>query len=145
MPLYSEDFPTRSGLRFIYAPIAAVLFAPLTLLGSVSLQLIWTAVNIALVWWVLISVLRKLDVSRPALLGTAALGVALPFEPVRSNFGFGQINIILMALVVADCTGAIPRRLRGVGIALAASIKITPPHSGCSCWCVATSHRLHAP
>ncbi|MDZ7917270.1 MAG: glycosyltransferase family 87 protein [Rhodococcus sp. (in: high G+C Gram-positive bacteria)] len=130
MPLYSEDFPTRSGLRFIYAPIAAVLFAPLTLLGSVSLQLIWTAVNIALVWWVLISVLRKLDVSRPALLGTAALGVALLLEPVRSNFGFGQINIILMALVVADCTGAIPRRLRGVGIALAASIKITPAAFG---------------
>lgn len=129
-PLYSEDFPTRSGLRFIYAPIAAVLFAPLALLGSIPLQVVWTAVNIALVWWVLASVLRKLDVARPALVGTAALGVALMLEPVRSNFGFGQINIILMALVVADCTGAIPRRLRGVGIALAASIKITPAAFG---------------
>lgn len=130
MPLYSEDFPTRSGLRFIYAPIAAVLFTPLVLFGSVGLQVVWTAVNIALVWWVLTSVLRKLDVARPTLVGTAALGVALLLEPVRSNFGFGQINIVLMALVVADCTGAIPRRLRGIGIALAASIKITPAAFG---------------
>ncbi|MFI8568677.1 glycosyltransferase family 87 protein [Rhodococcus sp. NPDC078407] len=129
-PLYSEDFPTRSGLRFIYAPIAAVLFAPLALLASVPLQMVWTAVNIALVWWVLTSVLRKLGIARPALAGSAALGVALLLEPVRSNFGFGQINVILMALVVADCTGAIPRRLRGVGIALAASIKITPAAFG---------------
>lgn len=130
MPLYSEDFPTRSGLRFIYAPIAAVLFAPLVLLDSVSLQLMWSSVNIMLVWWVLNSVLRKLDVARPVLVATAALGAALLLEPVRSNFGFGQINIILMALVVADCTGAIPQRLRGVGIALAASIKITPAAFG---------------
>ena len=28
-PLYSDDFPTRSGFRFIYPPIAALLFAPL--------------------------------------------------------------------------------------------------------------------
>ncbi|WP_338887289.1 glycosyltransferase family 87 protein [Rhodococcus sovatensis] len=130
MPLYSEDFPTRSGLRFIYAPIAAVLFAPLVLLDSVSLQLVWSSVNIMLVWWVLASMLRKLDVARPVLIATAALGGALMLEPVRSNFGFGQINVILMALVVADCTGAIPRRLRGIGIALAASIKITPAAFG---------------
>ncbi|MGV8871704.1 MAG: glycosyltransferase family 87 protein [Rhodococcus sp. (in: high G+C Gram-positive bacteria)] len=130
MPLYSEDFPTRSGLRFIYAPIAAVLFSPLALFGGVTLQVTWTAVNIVLIWWVLASVLRSLNVARPALIATAALGGALWLEPVRSTFDFGQINIVLMALVVADCTGAIPRRLRGIGIALAASIKITPAAFG---------------
>ncbi|WP_307786729.1 glycosyltransferase family 87 protein [Rhodococcus sp. KRD197] len=130
MPLYSADFPTRSGLRFIYAPIAAVLFAPMTLLGMVSLQIVWSAINIVLVWWVLASVLRKLQVTRPAMVALAALGVALLLEPVRSNFAFGQINIVLMALVVADCTGAIPQRLRGVGMAVAASIKITPAAFG---------------
>lgn len=129
-PLYSEDFPTRSGLRFIYAPIAAVLFAPMTLLEMTTLQLLWSAVNVALVWWVLAAVLRKLDVSRPAVAAFAALGAALILEPVRSNFGFGQINIILMALVVADCAAVLPRRVRGIATAIAASIKITPAAFG---------------
>lgn len=129
-PLYSEDFPTRSGLRFIYAPIAAVLFAPMTLLSTVNLQILWAALNIALVWWVLAIVLRRLGVARPFLVAVAALGVALMLEPVRSNFLFGQINIVLMALVVADCVGVVPRRLRGVATAVAASIKITPAAFG---------------
>jgi alpha-1,2-mannosyltransferase len=54
------------------------------------------------------------------------MGPVLLLEPMRSNFDFGQINIILMALVVADCTGAIPKRFRGVAIGLAAAVKITP-------------------
>ncbi len=47
-------------------------------------------------------------------------------EPIASNFAFGQINVVLMTLVIADC---MPRRtpwprglLLGVGIAL----KLTP-------------------
>ncbi len=130
LPLYSADFPTRSGLRFIYAPIAAVLFAPLTLLGTVSLQVVWTVVNIVLVWWVLAAVLRRLQVGTPVLFATAALGVALLLEPIQSTFAFGQVNIILMALVIADCTDTLPKKLRGVGIAVAASIKITPAAFG---------------
>src|SRR3546814_9578092 len=29
LPLYSEQFPTSTGLRFIYAPFAAIVFAPM--------------------------------------------------------------------------------------------------------------------
>ncbi|MDI9933184.1 glycosyltransferase family 87 protein [Rhodococcus sp. IEGM 1354] len=130
MPLYSDEFPTRSGLRFIYPPIAAVMFAPLVLLDTITLQFNWTALNIVLVWWVLNALLRRLDVVRPALIACSALGVALLMEPVRSNLDLGQINIVLMALVVADCTDSVPNRFRGIATAVAASVKVTPAAFG---------------
>jgi alpha-1,2-mannosyltransferase len=57
-----------------------------------------------------------------ALLGGVA---TLALEPVRSNFDYGQINVILMVLVVADLTRP-PGRWRGVPVGLAAAVKLTP-------------------
>ena len=48
------------------------------------------------------------------------------FEPIQENFRFGQINVILMTLVIADC---VPRRTpwpRGVLLGLAIALKLTP-------------------
>ncbi|MGO9295717.1 MAG: glycosyltransferase family 87 protein [Streptosporangiaceae bacterium] len=39
---------------------------------------------------------------------------ALFLEPVRNTLAFGQVNVILMALVSADCLLAAPRWPRGV-------------------------------
>ncbi|MCQ4121297.1 DUF2029 domain-containing protein [Rhodococcus sp. FXJ9.536] len=130
LPLYSEDFPSTSGFRFIYAPFAAIVFAPLAWVQPNVLQVLWSVLNAALVWWILRVLLVRLGVGKAPLVAAAALGVALLLEPVRSNFGFGQINIVLMALVVADCAGVLPRRLRGIGIGVAAAIKITPAAFG---------------
>nr|WP_080606207.1 glycosyltransferase family 87 protein [Rhodococcus opacus] len=130
LPLYSEDFPSTSGFRFIYAPFAAIVFAPLAWVQPTVLQVLWSVLNAALLWWILRVLLVRLGVGRAPLVAAAALGVALLLEPVRSNFGFGQINIVLMAVVVADCAGALPRRLRGIGIGVAAAIKITPAAFG---------------
>jgi alpha-1,2-mannosyltransferase len=47
-------------------------------------------------------------------------------EPIRSNFDFGQINVVLMTLVIADC---VPRRTpwpRGVLLGVAIALKLTP-------------------
>ncbi|WP_420749066.1 glycosyltransferase family 87 protein [Rhodococcus sp. O3] len=129
-PLYTEGFHTSSGFRFIYPPFAAALFAALPLVGSTTMQFLWTLGLIALVWWVLKVAFERMNVERAPLLAAAALGPALCLEPIRSNFAFGQINIVLMALVVADCLGVVPRRFRGIGIAVAAAIKITPAAFG---------------
>ncbi len=126
LPLYSEDFPTSSGFRFIYPPFAAALFVPMSWLAPALLQIVWAVLNIALVWWVLRICLARLKVDRPDFSAVLLLGPALMLEPVQSNFEFGQINIVLMALVVADCLRAVPRALRGAAIGLAASVKLTP-------------------
>jgi alpha-1,2-mannosyltransferase len=56
----------------------------------------------------------------------AVTAVCLWLEPVDSTFFFGQINLILMALVLADF--ALPNSSRGKGVAtgIAAAIKLTP-------------------
>ena len=70
--------------------------------------------------------------SEPAWLRRCWLAAALVapaviwLEPIRSNFEFGQINVVLMTLVVADC---VPRRApwpRGVLLGLAIALKLTP-------------------
>jgi alpha-1,2-mannosyltransferase len=47
-------------------------------------------------------------------------------EPINSNFAFGQINVVLMTLVLADC---MPRHTpwpRGVLLGLGIALKLTP-------------------
>ena len=47
-------------------------------------------------------------------------------EPIPANFAFGQINVVLMTLVIADC---VPRRTpwpRGLLLGLAIALKLTP-------------------
>jgi alpha-1,2-mannosyltransferase len=83
--------------------------------------------------------LTRLDVwpqtavtSEPAWLRRAWLAAAivapavLYLEPIRSNFDFGQINVVLMTLVIADC---VPRRTpwpRGMLLGVAIALKLTP-------------------
>mgnify|MGYP002173237815 CR=1 FL=1 len=75
--LYSENFPSSSGFRFIYPPFAAMLFAPLTWLSPALLQFIWTLTNIVLVWWVLRLCLARLNVDRSSSVAVRILGPAL--------------------------------------------------------------------
>ena len=53
------------------------------------------------------------------------VAVLLALDPIRTTFYLGQINVVLLALVLADVTGR-PGRLRGVGVGLAAAVKLTP-------------------
>ena len=53
-------------------------------------------------------------------------GPPLGLEPVLQTIEFGQINLLLMALVALDCLVARPRWPRGLLIGIAAAIKLTP-------------------
>ncbi|MDO3635311.1 glycosyltransferase family 87 protein [Mycolicibacterium sp. KC 300] len=130
LPLYSDQFPSASGFRFIYPPFAAILFAPMAAVPLLVLQIVWSALNLFLLWWILRAILDRLHVGSPNWAAMAALGPVLVLEPIRSNFEFGQVNIVLAALVVADCLGVLPRRFRGMGIGIAAGVKITPAAFG---------------
>jgi alpha-1,2-mannosyltransferase len=55
-----------------------------------------------------------------------ALPAALLLEPVRSTLTYGQINALLMVLVSFDCLTRAPRWPRGIGVGIAAAVKLTP-------------------
>ncbi|MBB1031715.1 DUF2029 domain-containing protein [Dietzia sp. SLG310A2-38A2] len=124
--LYSEEFPSRSGLRFIYPPFGAIVFIPLAPLGATLAQVAWTAATIAAVWAILAMAATRLKITGAPAVALALTGAALLLEPIRANIGFGQINVFLFLMVTADVLGFTPRRVRGVLLGLAAGIKITP-------------------
>lgn len=116
-------------LPFTYPPFAALLTPWLAWLPPLADVLIWTAAEMAAIWW-LTSVgcrplLERTGPGRPYLL--AALAAALTWlNPVRDVIKFGQVDLFLVVLVIADLTGRVPRLPRGVLIGLAAAIKLTP-------------------
>ena len=125
-------YALRAGadkLPFIYPPFAALAFA----LGSGASFATWQ-VGLTVLTIGLLPVVAYLSLGlagRPAGLARAAgafaiAAVGLWLEPVAMTLFFGQINLVLLALVVADL--ALPDRFKGkgIGIGLAAAIKLTP-------------------
>jgi alpha-1,2-mannosyltransferase len=114
------------NLFFIYPPIAAVLMTPLAFGPYVLWQVLWTA---ALVW-AQQSVMKRCRAPRGWKLGLLGIAVIVAMEPIRTTLGYGQVNTILMALVVVDLlpdrTDRWKRFPQGVLTGLAASIKLTP-------------------
>jgi alpha-1,2-mannosyltransferase len=127
--LYTQVLVT-GGVRlpFTYPPVAAVVLAPLALLPMTAAGTVLTAGSVALAAVVLAVFLRRL--AGPAAGSVWAAGWLLPpallLEPVRSTLAYGQVNIVLMALVTLDCLTAEPRWPRGALTGLAAAVKLTP-------------------
>jgi alpha-1,2-mannosyltransferase len=116
-------------LPFTYPPFAALTFIPLALLGYGTANWLLTAATIVSV----AATLWCFAVNSPASAGTRmrrllpwALPAALLLEPVRSTLTYGQVNALLMALVAFDCLTRTPRWPRGIGVGIAAALKLTP-------------------
>ena len=125
--LYGALPPTTSGARlpFSYAPIAAVLLAPLALVPMPVAVILLTTVTVALTALVLRVFLRS--VPNGSWWSVCwLLPAALFLEPVRNTLNYGQVNVALMALVTADCLVAGPRWPRGALVGIAAAVKLTP-------------------
>lgn len=118
---------TRAGLPTTYPPFAALLFTPLTLLPVPEMRTLATVGNLLLlVAFVHLSLrLTFRDAVRPgAALWVAAAAVWC--EPVWTTLRYGQINLLIGVLVLWDLTRRGGHRWAGVGIGLAAAIKLTP-------------------
>jgi len=116
-------------LPFTYPPFAALTFIPLALLSYGTANWLLTAATIACV----AASLRCFAASTPGATGARmrrllpwALPAALLLEPIRSTLTYGQINALLMALVSLDCLTRSPRWPRGIGVGIAAALKLTP-------------------
>ena len=132
--LYLASLPNPPHLPFTYPPFAALVFAPLTVLPERAAQVVWSVVNVvallALVWLSLRVARPGLPRDRRLLWSLILMTPALWIEPVHLTLGFGQINIVLAALVLADLTGhlRIGRRTvpRGILVGVVAAIKLIP-------------------
>ena len=121
----------RTPYGFTYPPFAGLMMAPMAFLPFpmvVTLATVGTVLSTALVvWWLTGSMVRR--AGWPAWFALAvAVCLAVAFEPVRETITFGQVNTLLLALVVGDVLHGVARGTRwaGVGIGLATAFKLTP-------------------
>lgn len=125
---------TYADLPNTYPPFAALLFMPLTLLDVADMRTAATAGNLVLLVAVVHLSLRL--TGRPAR--SSRSGLPLPAvsllissvlvwcEPLWTTLRYGQINLLLTALVLWDLSRRPGHRFSGVGIGVAAGIKLTP-------------------
>lgn len=129
--LYEQDYVVGGiQLPFTYPPIATVVFTPLLLVPSSTMGVLLTLLSAALMWWCIAIVLRRvvkgISVGDSRMFALFILPIALFTEPVNQTLQFGQINILLMVLVLMDTFTKKPWLPRGFWIGLAAAIKLTP-------------------
>lgn len=137
------------ALPFIYPPFAALLMVPLAVVPWVAAWvglLVLSTLSLGATLYVVArrvwptggrgAALSVTSVALPLALAVqpgraidfdvASAGPPLALEPVLQTIEFGQINLLLMALVALDCLVEHPRWPRGMLIGIAAAIKLTP-------------------
>ena len=130
-PLY--DWPANNeALKFTYTPFSALVFAAVSFVPWSILPRLSEVVNLvalAIATWCTMGGLGYRD--RRVKVGGALLGVAagLLTEPVFRTMYLGQINIILMAMIIWDLCQpdtVASRRWKGIATGVAAGIKLVP-------------------
>ena len=133
-PLYG--WSSLRGFMFTYTPFAAVAFAVVSILPWSVLPQVSVAasmVSLAACCWLTLSVLGYRGRVRTGAALLAA-GILLWTEPVQRTLLLGQVNLVLLVLILADL--CVPEKMdgpwwkrtwwAGAGIGIAAGIKLVP-------------------
>ncbi|MGC4786915.1 glycosyltransferase family 87 protein [Micromonospora sp. DT178] len=132
-PLYDYVQPDRvqGELYFTYPPFSALLLRPFALLplgATVAIFTVLTGLAVVVTTrWLLAPVIARHGLPRVFSLTVAVL-LVLAVESTRETITFGQINMLLVVLILADLLFAVPRASRwaGVGVGLATALKLFP-------------------
>ena len=123
-PLYGF---THRDLPFTYPPIAAVVFAPLAALPGFTGARLAIALSAAAYYGSLVVTLRSLwPRGNPWWTALPLFAGSFVLYPVITAIVSGQVDMLLLLLVLADVLLPARRRPRGVLIGLAAALKLTP-------------------
>ncbi|TMK17236.1 MAG: DUF2029 domain-containing protein [Actinobacteria bacterium] len=116
-------------LPYTYPPVWAGLLSPVGWLPWRIASPAWTALNIALLAWIVHLCYRpfldRKGEARSAWFVMIVIVAALT-TPIASVFWFGQLGIVLAAVCLADVVPARPRLPRGVLVGFATALKLTP-------------------
>ncbi|MFC1409946.1 glycosyltransferase 87 family protein [Streptacidiphilus sp. N1-12] len=126
--LYTMVVP-KFDLVATYPPFAALMFVPTTYFPVEALRVLVTAMNLLLLGAVALFSFRLVGWPgrnvRP-IAAVALVGVGIWLEPVWATLKYGQINLLIACLVLADLTRPDHARSKGLLIGIAAGLKLTP-------------------
>jgi alpha-1,2-mannosyltransferase len=124
-PLYEQ--PLWAGLRFTYPPWAAILFTPLASLPLA--QAVTVICNCALLVLITAWSWQAVGVApgrRLVVMSSVTASLLFFSEAVHATVYVGQVNLVLLALILGDLLRDDEHRSKGIGLGIAAGIKLTP-------------------
>jgi alpha-1,2-mannosyltransferase len=123
-----KEFSDQFALPFTYPPFSALVFVPLSWVPWGAARWFWQLVSLACLWFITRKSLQLAGSADPrrALLWT---GLFIWVEPVRTTLNYGQINLVLAALLLGTMVSA-RSWAQGAGVGIAAGLKLTPAISG---------------
>ena len=133
-PLYDWPGPPGfGGIKFIYPPFAALPFAAIPAhLRMLRVEQISSVINILAVGLAAVATVlalgreRGLTAKRRLAIILLVTAIALMIEPVQRTVYLGQVELVLMALVIWDVCQPDGRWWKGVGVGIAAGVKMVP-------------------
>ncbi|MEU9844315.1 glycosyltransferase 87 family protein [Actinomadura sp. NPDC048032] len=108
---------------FTNTPFMAALFTPLAALPLTLARMLWQLSSLAAFVWACALTVRMAGRDISLVLVVAA---GLLLQPVWQSFFLGQVNLILLALILADLRRVARGRPAGIGVGVATAIKLTP-------------------
>ncbi|WP_440901151.1 mannosyltransferase [Actinosynnema sp.] len=123
-----KEFSDQFALPFTYPPFSALVFVPLSWVPWGVARWFWQLLSLACLWYLTRTSLELAGGANPrrVLLWT---GLLIWVEPVRTTLNYGQINLVLAALLIGTMVSARPW-VAGLGTGVAAGVKLTPAITG---------------
>ncbi|MGH3389521.1 MAG: glycosyltransferase 87 family protein, partial [Actinomadura sp.] len=97
--LYEEQLAAH---WFTNTPFMATLFVPMAAIPLTVARVIWQLTSVAAFAWACTTALRLAGHRTSRRTVAAAVAVGLLLEPVWHSLFLGQVNLLLLALVLAD-------------------------------------------
>jgi alpha-1,2-mannosyltransferase len=117
------------GHWFTYSPFAAMVFVPVAALPLALARVLWDLVSVAALACSCVLILKLAGRPPSRLLVAGVVAAAMALDPVWETLFLGQINLILLALILTDIwlvSRGSAGLAAGAGVGLAAAIKLTP-------------------
>jgi len=117
------------GHWFTYSPFAAIVFVPVAALPLAAARVGWDLVSVAALAYCCTRILQIAGYRPTRIMVAGFAAAAMALDPVWQTLFLGQINLILLALVLTD-VWLVSRGSSwpavGAGVGIAAAIKLTP-------------------
>ena len=114
------------GHWFTYSPFAAMVFVPIAAVPLTLARVAWDLVSVAALAYCVVLTLRLAGYRPSRLMIAGVTAAAMALDPVYETLFLGQINLILLALILTDVWRVSRGRSAGIGVGIAAAIKLTP-------------------
>ena len=125
----SDLYPQVARHPFTYPPFAALLFVALLLPPEPAMAIAWTNLNtlcLGAAAWLSLGSVGVTESRNRLLLTLAVCALTVWLDPIEATLLMGQINLLLLALILADLLLPDGSRFKGLLLGLATGLKLEP-------------------